>query len=511
MQATTPAPLDKRQLRTIFFGLMTGLALSALDTNIVGVALPTIVGDLGGLQHIAWVGTSYLLTSTAATPVMGKLSDLYGRVRLFQAAIVLFVIGSVGCGLAQTMIQLVVARGIQGIGGGGLMALAFTIVGDVVPPRERGRYVGFFTSIFAAGSVAGPLLGGFFVDQLDWRWIFFVNIPFGAVALVVVTRALKLPFERRDAKVDLLGAVLLVGAVTCLILACTWAGEGRYSWGSATNVALLVATVVLGAGFVAWEKRASEPIMPLRLFDNRVVIVVVPMMVLLGSAMYGANSFLPLFLQAADGVSATMSGLLTLPLMIGVTIASIGSGRLTAMSGRYKHWPIIGTGLGTCGLFILSRMEPGSSRWFTGFGMLLLGLGMGMTFPTGTLAVQNSVEARDMGVGSSMVTFFRTMGGALGLAIYGAIFNARIDASGVDQTLLRAPDRLKLLPEAERATVISALAEAVTFLFKVAAPAMVVAFVLAWLVKEVPLRTTSGNQRSADDAAADAAAAAVVH
>jgi EmrB/QacA subfamily drug resistance transporter len=496
VHATNQPSLDQRQLRRIFIGLMTGLALSALDTNIVGVALPTIVGDLGGLQHIAWVGTSYLLTSTAATPLMGKLSDLYGRLRLFQVAIVAFVAGSVLCGLAQTMIQLVLARGIQGVGGGGLMAMAFTIVGDVVPPRERGRYVGYFTSTFAAASVAGPLLGGFFVDQLDWRWIFFINVPFGAVALVVVSRALDLPFERRQARVDVLGAVLLVSGVTCLILACTWAGEGRYAWGSAPIIAMMAGTAVLVVLFVVWERRASEPIIPLRLFQNRVVMVIVPMMILLGSAMFGANSFLPLFLQAVEGVSATMSGLLTLPLMIGVTAASITTGRLTARTGRYKLWPIIGTALATGGLLILSGMEAGSSRAFTGLGMLLLGLGMGMTFPTSTLAVQNSVEPRDMGVGSSMVTFFRTLGGALGLAIYGAIFNARIEAAALDERLLRSPDKIRDLPDEVRAPVIAGLADAVTFLFKVAVPVMAVCWALAWLLKEVPLRDTSALQRS---------------
>lgn len=475
----------------VFGGLMTALSLSALDTNIVGVALPTIVGDLGGLQQIAWVGTAYLLTSTAATPLFGKFSDLYGRRRLFQVAIATFVIGSLLCAIAHNMVALVLARGVQGIGGGGIFAMAFAVVGDVVPARERGRYVGLFTSVFAAASVAGPLLGGFFVDHLSWRWIFLINVPLGAIAMVVTSAALKLPFTPQKHKIDVVGSTLLVAAVVSFILMISWGGEGTYAWDSPQLIGMGVLSVVLATLFLLWETRAPEPILPTRLFRNSIVRVIVPLMVLLGTMMYGANAFLPLFLQAVNGVSATQSGLLMLPMMLGVTISSIGSGRLTAINGRYKRWPIIGMGLVVAGTAVLARMDATTSTLLLSAGMLLLGLGMGMVLPTSTLAVQNAVEFRDMGVGTSMVTFFRSLGGSIGLAVFGAVFNAQIASSGVNQVLLQAPDQIHDLPPAEQTSVVDALSGAVAAIFMVALPVMVIGWVLTLFLKEIPLRKTT--------------------
>jgi EmrB/QacA subfamily drug resistance transporter len=498
--AVASAPLTKRQLYTVFAGIMTGLALSGLDTNIVGVALPTIVGELGGLSQIAWVGTAYLLTSTAATPLFGKLSDLYGRRQLFQVAIATFVAGSLACAMSQTMLQLVLARGLQGVGGGGLMAMSFVIIGDVVPPRERGRYVGLITSVFALCSVAGPLIGGFFVDHLTWRWIFVINVPLGIVAMVVTTSALRLPFTRQQHRIDYLGAALLVAAVTCLILMATWAGEGKYAWGSPVTIGLGGASLVMAGVFVWWETKAEEPIVPMRLFDNEIVRVIVPMMIVMGSMMFGASSFLPLFLQAVDGVSATQSGLLLLPMMVGVMISSISTGRITAITGRYKLWPIIGTALATLGTILLATgLTPDTSRVYIGVAMLCIGLGFGCTMPTATLAVQNSVHWRDLGVASALVSFFRSLGGAIGLAVYGAVFNARISSSGIDERLLQAPSRIQDLPPSTREPFIEALADAVQFLFVVSVPVVAVAFVLSWFVKEIPLRETSAIQSGADE------------
>jgi EmrB/QacA subfamily drug resistance transporter len=502
----TGGELDRRQIITVFVGLMTGLLLSALDSNAVSTALPTIVGDLGGLEQVAWVGTAYLLASTAVTPLYGKLSDLHGRKPLFQVAIVLFVIGSLGCAVATEMWMLVLARGVQGLGGGGLLAMAFVIVGDVVPPRERGRYVGFFTSVFAFGSVAGPLMGGFFSDHFTWRWIFWINLPLGIAALVVTSRALRVEFVKHQRKIDILGATLLVASVTSLILATSWASR-RDGWSAPSTVGLLAAAVGLAAVFIAWETRASEPIMPLRLFRNSIFTLVTIISVGVGSVMFGANYFLPLYLQIVQGASATSSGLLLLPLMAGVTVASITSGRLTSITGRYKVFPILGTGLAALGVFLISLMDHTTPRVATSATMLLIGLGIGMSMPTITLAVQNSVDWRDMGTATGLTTFFRTLGGAVGVAVYGALLNARLDVHLADElpagtaidkdVLLQSPKAIRSLePIAVREGVIRAVADAVTDIFTVATPVLVVCFVAAWFVKELPLRSTSSLQEA---------------
>ncbi len=510
MTATAPAasaaePLTRRQIITVFVGLMTGLLLSSLDNNIMSTAIPTIVGELGGLNHVAWVGTAYLLTSTAVTPLYGKLSDLFGRRVLFQAAIVLFMVGSVGAALAQSMTQLVLSRGVQGLGGGGLMAMAFVVIGDIVPPRDRGRYVGMFTAVFAFSSVAGPLLGGFFVDTLTWRWIFWINLPLGAVALVVTTTALRLPFATMRRRIDVLGATLMVGSVSSLVLLTTWGGN-EYAWGSPVIVGLGAAAVVLGVLFVFQERRAEEPILPLRLFSNSIFSLVTVIGLTLGTVMFGATYFLPLFLQVVSGASATNSGLLLVPLMAGVTLSSITVGRLTSNTGRYKKWPIIGLALVEVGLVLLSLLDVDTSRAYTSSAMFVLGLGMGMTLPTITLAVQNSVEWRDLGAATSAVTFFRSLGGAVGLAAFGALFNARLQSglttslppgTPVDpERLLQSPRAIAALDPPLQAAVAESVADAVSHLFVVAVPVVAVAFVAAWFVKELPLRETSALQRS---------------
>ena len=492
---TSSEGLSRREILTVFSGLMAGLSLASLDGTAVNTAIATMVADLGGLSAYAWIGTAYLLTSTISNALFGKLSDLYGRKLMFQVAIITFIVGSVGCGVAQSMSFLVMSRGVQGIGGGGLMSMAFVIIADTVPPRERGRYVGLITSVFAVGSVIGPLVGGFFVEQLTWRWIFFINIPIGIVALVITSSALRIPFQRTDREVDYLGAALLTVSVTCLILMLSWSSE-EYGWGSSASVALGASSVLVGVAFFLWEKRAPEPVMPLHLFNNDVIRITVPLVAFAGSIIYGANAFIPLFLQAVTGVSPTNSGLLLVPIMAGVTTMSISTGRMTTRTGKYKHWPVVGAVSLTIGMVLLSQMsDSGMGLAVAMIGMLFVGLGIGSIMPTATLATQNAVEWHELGVASAVVTFFRTLGGVIGLAAFGAILNSGITGK-IDESVLQAPREIKNLPEPTRGDVLEVLSNAITNIYVIAIPISILVIIIAVRLPARPLRQTTGAQAS---------------
>ncbi|HEX4867566.1 MAG TPA: MDR family MFS transporter [Acidimicrobiales bacterium] len=516
-----PPAFTHREILTVFSGLMAGMLLAALDQTIVSTALPTIVGELGGLDHLSWVVTAYLLTTTVSTPLYGKLSDLYGRKLMFQAAIVIFLLGSVLCGVAQNLGQLIAFRGIQGIGGGGLMAMAFAIIGDVVSPRERGRYTGYLGAVFAVASVAGPLLGGFFVDNLSWRWVFYVNVPIGIVALIVTSSVLQLPFTRRDHRIDFEGAALLVAGVTALLLALVWGGN-EYEWGSTTIIGLLAASAALLAVFVACEQRAEEPILPLRLFRGRVFTIGVLLSFVVGASMFGAIVFLPLFLQAVTGASATNSGLLLLPLMAGLMTTSVGSGRLIARTGHYRRWPMAGMLTCAVGMGLLSTMDSETSRLESSLYMVVLGLGIGMVMQVLVLAMQNASEPRDMGVVTSSANFFRSLGGSMGISVFGAIFASLLSdklgsflppgalgrAGFNPDSLSASPEQLQALPPDLLEPVTRALSEAITAVFAYSVPVLVIGFLLSLILPGLPLRDTihlSGSLEGAEIAVAEIA------
>ena len=419
---------------------MLGVFLAALDQTIVSTALPTIVGDLGGLEHLSWVVTSYLLASTASTPLYGKLGDMYGRKPVFLAAILIFLAGSLLAGLSQSMIQLIGFRALQGVGAGGLMVGAQAIIADIVPPRERGRYLGLFGAVFAVASVAGPLLGGFFVEAISWRWVFYINMPIGLLAVLVVVFRLHLHTPSQRHSIDFLGAGLLTGGVSSLILFTSWGGT-QYPWGSPVILGLGLAALVLLAAFVLQERRAAEPIIPLGLFRSSVFRVATGIGFIIGLAMFGAIIFIPLFLQLVYGVSPTSSGLRMLPLMAGLLAASIVSGRIISRIGRYKAFPIAGTAITAVGMFLLSRLEVGTAPWVASLYMLVVGIGIGLVMQVLVLVVQNAAPRRDVGVATSTATFFRSMGGSLGVAVFGAIFASRLTSE------LRPARRSRVTPQ----------------------------------------------------------------
>jgi EmrB/QacA subfamily drug resistance transporter len=512
------AQLSHRQILVIFSGLMLGMLLAALDQTIVATALPTIVSELGGINHLSWVVTAYLLASTSSTPLYGKISDLFGRKIVFQTAIVIFLVGSALSGLAQNMAELIAFRGLQGLGAGGLIALAMAIIGDILSPRDRGRYQGYMGGVFGLASVAGPLLGGFFVDNLSWRWVFYINLPIGAVALLVTSVVLNLPFRRVRHSIDYLGAALLVAGVTAVLLVTVWGGD-EYPWASPQVIGLSVAGVLLLTAFVVQERRAAEPILPPRLFRDPVFRVGSGLLFIVGLTMFGAIVFLPLYLQVVKGASATNSGLLLLPLMAGLLVSSITSGRLISHTGRYKVYPLVGTAVMTLGLFLLSRMDVATSRAQSSLFMVVLGLGIGLVMQVPILAIQNAVPWRDLGTATSAANFFRSMGGSFGVAIFGAVLSnrlayylprllpARALGDGLDPQALRASAaQLRALPPAVQHAVVETIARSVHVVFMTAVPLGALAFLVAVFLKELPLRRSA--HIGADDVAESVALAA---
>jgi EmrB/QacA subfamily drug resistance transporter len=497
----TAEPTPQQRVRLIFLALMLVLLLASLDQTIVSTALPTIVGDLGGITHLSWVVTAYLLTATIVGPLYGKLGDLYGRKLVLQVAIVLFLLGSALCGLSQNMAELIGFRALQGLGAGGLMVVTFAVVGDLIPPRERGKYQGYFGAVFGFSTVVGPLLGGFFVDNLSWRWIFYVNLPIGAVALAVIAFAFHSTTNRQRHAMDYLGAALLAGTLASVVL-FTSLGGTTWAWTSPRIIALIALSIVMLPAFIWVESRASEPILPLSLFRNHTFSVTSAIGFIVGFALFGAITYLPLYLQVAKGSSPTTSGLQLTPLMAGVLITSIVSGQVISRLGRYRVFPIVGTALMAVAMFLLSQIEAGTSTWVAMLDATVLGLGLGMVMQVLILAVQNSVNHSVLGVATSGSTMFRQIGGSIGVALFGTIFASRLHAelasrlpagTAIPDTI--NPAGIKNLPPVQHQAFADGVANALHPVFLVAGAISLLAFALTWLLREVPLQ---GNTQVGD-------------
>jgi EmrB/QacA subfamily drug resistance transporter len=478
-------------------GLLLALILAMLDQLVVSTALPRIVGDLGGLNHLSWVVTAYVLASTITTPLYGKLGDLYGRKRLLVAAVVIFLAGSALSGLSHSMDQLIAFRALQGLGAGGLMVGALATIGDMVSPRERGQYMGYMMAAMMIAMIAGPLVGGYITESLSWRWIFYINMPIGGAALAYIFATLHLPRHKIQHTIDYLGAAVLAVGATAIVLVTTWGGS-QYAWGSTPILSLIAVAIIAVAAFIWAENRAAEPILPMHVFKNRNFSLASGMSFLLGLSMFGAMTFLPLYQQTVQHASPTVSGLLLIPMMLGATVTSLVAGQVTVRTGRYKALPIIGGVVMTVAMLLLSTIGATTSRWTTMAFFVVLGVGMGFLMQVTTLIAQNSVDPRDMGVASSSRAFFQQIGGSIGVSIFGVLFTRSllsalrsqlpgepIKASSFQQL---SPVRVQHLPATMQHAVFYAISHGVETVFIWAAPASVIVFVLAWLIREIPLR-----------------------
>jgi EmrB/QacA subfamily drug resistance transporter len=497
----------RREVVIVLPGLLLGMMLAMLDNFIVGTAMPRIVGELGGLSHLSWVVTAYVLGTTVSTPIWGKIGDLYGRKTIFLISIVIFLIGSALCGAAGSslfggsgdgMIELIAFRAVQGLGAGGLIVNVMAIIGDLVPPRERGRYQGIMAAVMSLAMIAGPLIGGFITDHLSWRWAFYVNLPLGGIALLVIAATLHLPSRRSEHRIDWLGAALLTVAITSMVLITTWGGS-QYPWASAQILGLAVLAAATLALFVAVERRASEPILPLQLFAVRNFSLISGVGFLLGFAMFGAINFLPLYQQTVQGSSATNSGLLLLPMMASAMVVSLFVGQRITKTGHYRAFPVVGGLVMTLAMVLLSRQDANTSRLQTGLFIAVLGLGMGFLMQTTMLIAQNSVQQKDLGVASSAATFFRSIGGSFGVSLFGAVFNhrlaaevaTRLGAAGTQLTTGGArvdPAALKSLPAPIRTGFLESLAAAISNVFTWAILFAALVPVLALFIQHIPLR-----------------------